>query len=326
MTAYEPMKAADLKQAIDWDGPDPFAGIAAWLTPEWAAEPKIDGCRALLELRAGRSRFGGLRSSSFPALAGINLPALAGTVLDGEFLAPALPGYDQPLLNHSAALFNSGPVQARKWLMYGPPRFIVFDVLAYAGRDVTRRSYTSRRRFLRRAVAAILKAYPRCGVELIEQIPATPAAIEAVLAGGGEGVMLKRRAGRYQPGSPGKPVRSDDWQKVKGFATADCWLTGEYKPGKNSRAGTVGAVEVAVTGGDGAALIVGHVAVKPEWIGAVTGSDGGLRDDMTGTVIEVMAQSVGVNGLFRHPHMVRVRPDKSPGECGPEQLGAFPRA
>jgi len=320
MTAAGPMKAADLKQAIDWGSRDPFAGITRFLTPAWVAEPKIDGCRAMLELRAGRSRFGGLRSASFPALAGIDVPALAGTVLDGEFLAPVLPGRDKALLNHSSALFNSGPAAARKWLMYGPARFIVFDILAYAGADVTRRSCTSRRRLLRRAVATILKAYPRCGIELIPQLPATADAIGAVLDAGGEGVMLKLRAGRYQPG-----VRSDDWRKVKRFSTVDCWLTGEYEPGKNSRTGTVGSVEVAVTGRDGA-VVIGHVAVKPEWAGAVTAGDGSLRAGLTGTVIEVMAQAIGVNGLLRHPHMVRLRPDKSPGDCPDVQLSMLAAA
>jgi bifunctional non-homologous end joining protein LigD len=323
MTAIKPMKAEDLKQAIGWGGPDPFRGIAGYLNGQWAAEPKVDGCRAQLVILPDRARFGDTRSASFPAFAQIGIPALGaggGTVLDGEFLAPVMPGYDRALLNHSAGLFSSGPAAARRWLAYGPARLIAFDVLAVAGQDTTRLPYDDRRRLLEQIVSTVLDRYPGCGVELIAQMPAAEATIRAVLAAGGEGVILKRRAGRYEPGK-----RSPDWLKIKMFATVDCWLTGGYKPGKNSRAGTVGAVEVAVTAADGTALVIGHVAVKPAWLATVTAADGSLRPEMTGVVIEVMAQGINEYGLLRHPHMVRLRPDKTPAGCMDTQLTALAR-
>jgi ATP-dependent DNA ligase len=254
----------------------------------------------------------------------IRIPKLAGTILIGEFLAPVLPDYDRPLLNHSSALFNSSPREARKWFFYGSPRFVVFDILAESGADVTAETYDERRVRLERVVAMILARFPGCGVELIHQMPATVTTIEGVLSMGGEGVVLKRRASAYQVGKQ-RPVRSPDWCKIKRYSTIDVYLTGGWKPGENSRAGTVGSVEVAVMDGAGNNVVIGDVAVKPCWVAEVTAPDGSLREQMTGTVIEVMAQGLNEFGHLRHPHMIRVRPDKSPGDCSDVQLSLLAR-
>jgi ATP-dependent DNA ligase len=330
MTATAAMLCRDLKQQITWGADDPFTGIAGYLTTDWAAEPKLDGCRAELVIGAERwtpaqsapsaTRFGGSRSASFPALASIASADLAGTVLDGEFLAPRR-GPGGSLLNASAGLFGSGPAHAaRMQAMYGPAEFHVFDVTAIANADVTRLSYAERRRHLEVIAEWIGLAYPAAGVRLVPQLPATTETILQVLAGGAEGVVLKRLAGRYRPGD-----RSWDWVKVKRFSTVDCFLTGGYKPGKNSRVGTVGAVEIGVVTADGGVLVIGHCAVPPAWAAAVTAADGSLRPEMTGTVIEVIAQGIGVNGLLRHPHLGRLRPDKLAADCDVDQLAGIPR-
>jgi hypothetical protein len=312
MTAAGRMKAADLKDRIAWGTPDPFAAIGEFLTPEWAGERKVDGCGALLELKAGRSRFGGLRSSSFPALAGIDIPGLAGTDLHGEFVAPALPGHPRALLNNSAALFASGPAQARKWLAYGPARFIAFDVTAVAGTDVTALPYDDRRALLTQVVARIQAAYPSCGVELVEQVPATAEAITAAITAGWEGVMLKLRTGRYTPSVRGQ--RSDNWRKVKRFNTVDCWLTGGVHDSRR-HPGTAGSVELAVTGAGGATVVIGHAKIEELY-----------RPHLTaGARVEVMAQGINPNGLLRHPHILCLRPDKTAADCGESQLSQLAR-
>jgi bifunctional non-homologous end joining protein LigD len=320
--AAKPMKARDLQNLIDWDGPDPFARLGGWLNPDWAAEPKYDGCRAGLVILDDQARFGGSRSASFPVFGQLGIPGLAGTVLDGEFLAPAMPGYSRPLLNHSAGLFNSGPRRALQWQrMYGPPRYVVFDVLAVAGTDATGLSYAERRALLAKITSRILDRYPGCGVELIDQLPADAASIETLLERGCEGAVLKRVASTYQPGT-----RSADWMKVKQLGTLDCYLTGEYKPGENGRAGTVGAVEMAVYDAAGQPQPVGYVAVKPQWVTEVTDpGSGGLRAHMAGRVIEVMAQGVNEYGQLRHPRMLRWRPDKAPADCLAAQLALIPQ-
>jgi bifunctional non-homologous end joining protein LigD len=319
----DPMKAEDLTGQIAWGTPHPFAGLRQWLTFGWIAEPKLDGCRATLVLRDGPARFAGTRAGSFPAFAAIRIPGLAGTVLDGEFMAPPMPGEHHAPHERTAGWFGSGPSRARHYeLCYGQPQFHVFDITALAGVDCTGNTYDERRAALEDVVARIQAAYPGCGVVLVPQLPASAKSIEAELAAGGEGVMLKDRASRYVPSVRGS--RSRSWAKVKGTGTVDAWLTGGWKPGQGGRAGTVGSVEVAVTGPDGAPVVLGFVSVKPAWAAEVTAADGGLRPEYAGTVIEVMANGITADGLLRHPRMVRVRPDKTPAGCDTAQLSALP--
>ena len=319
----EPMKAADLTGDIRWGTPRPFAALGRWLTPAWAAEPKLDGCRATLVLRDGPARFAGTRSASFPHLARVRLAGLAGTILDGEFMAPPRPGEHHAPHERTAGWFGAGPRRARDYeLCFGRPQFWVFDITALAGADCTANTYDERRAALAEVVGQIQAAYPDCGIRLVPQLPATAKAIEAELAAGGEGVMLKDRASRYEPSIRGH--RSRAWAKVKGTGTVDAWLTGAWQPGEGGRTGTVGSVEVAVTGPYGAPLILGHVAVKPAWAAEVTAASGGLRPEYAGTVIEIMANGITASGQLRHPRMLRVRPDKTPAQCDTAQLSALP--
>jgi bifunctional non-homologous end joining protein LigD len=328
----DPMKGTDLKAMIAWGQPGQFDAIASWLTPQWAAEPKYDGCRAFLQILKGRSRFGETRSASFPdfasvhvdepvTVAGVDFPSLAGTVLDGEFVA-APPGQRAPI-GITAGWFNSGVTRSRMYRMqFGRPTFYAFDVPHLAGTDLTGMTYDQRRAVLEEVVAIVNDRCPDAGVVLVPQIPATAAAIAAQIDGGGEGVMLKRRAGRYEPAArPGQ--RSRDWAKVKAMATVDVVLTGGWTPGDNSRTGTVGSVEIAVVAEDGAWIPVGHCAVKPELLGAYTP---GEMPGLAGTVWEVMAAGVTTGRKLRHPHMIRVRDDKRPEWCPAGQLDALPAA
>jgi bifunctional non-homologous end joining protein LigD len=319
----DPMKAADLTGQIAWGQRHPFAGIRSHLDFGWAAEPKLDGCRATLVLRDGPARFAGTRSASFPRFARIQIPGLAGTVLDGEFMAPAQPGEHHAPHERTAGWFSAGPRRARDYeICYGRPEFWVFDITSLAGFACTANTYDERRRTLETVVDEILAAYPDCGIRLVPQLPASAAAIEAELAAGGEGVMLKNRSSRYEPSVRG--ARSRHWAKVKGAGTVDVWLTGVWKPGQGRRSGTVGSVEVAVTGTDGRPVILGHVAVKPAWAAEVTDADGALRAGYAGTVIEIMANGITAGGQLRHPRMLRARPDKTPAQCDTAQLSALP--
>ena len=319
----DPMKAEDLTGQIAWGTPRPFAALGQWLTPGWVAEPKLDGCRATLVLRDGPARFAGTRAASFPRFAQVQIPGLAGTVLDGEFMAAPLAGEHHAPHERTAGWFGSGPRKAADYEMcFGPAQLHVFDITSLAGVDCTANSYDERRAALETVVGKIREAYPDCGIFLVPQHPASDAAIEAELLAGGEGVILKDRAGRYVPSVRGS--RSRFWLKVKGTGTIDAALTGGWKAGEGGRAGTVGAVEVAVTNPDGTPRVLGHVAVKPAWAGEVTAADGGLRPEYTGTVIEVMANGITADGQLRHPRMLRVRPDKTAADCDTAQLSALP--
>jgi hypothetical protein len=64
-------------------------------------------------------------------------------------------------------------------------------------------------------------------VTTVESTAVTHAAVQAVIARGGEGVILKRTSSRYRPG-----MRSPDWLKVKARQAATLTITG-FAPGKS---------------------------------------------------------------------------------------------
>ncbi|MBZ0335160.1 DNA ligase [Marinobacter sp. AL4B] len=82
---------------------------------------------------------------------------------------------------------------------------------------------------------------------LVEQNPITRhrdlmAQLEATVAAGGEGLMLKRKASLYHAG------RSDDLLKVKTFQDAEAVVVGHW-PGKGKYQGLMGALEVVLANG-----------------------------------------------------------------------------
>jgi bifunctional non-homologous end joining protein LigD len=334
----DPMKAQDLKSKINWQakGTARFAGISQFLTPQWVAEPKLDGCRLRMflgatanSLNTGRrsvKTFAYLnRSDNFPHLRDAAVASLAGTVLDGEILAPSgkiqthTGMWTDSLLNASVALVNSKPtgsVQTQK--RFGKATYWVFDVLAVSGNNVQHCTYDERRRLLEHTVELLNVHYPECQIKIVPQMPATMESIQASLGAGFEGVMLKLRNGSYLPGK-----RSNLWQKVKVMSTADAFVVG-YSPGENSNDGLVGSLELAVICPDGTVRAFAQVGnLTDDMRQAISAPDGSLKRDFYGTVIEVMAQGLGKNGRTRHAHMVRIRPDKLAAECTEDQLDLF---
>lgn len=296
-----------------------------YFTTAYRLQEKFDGDRAVLAIGAHASSFisgrsGNSKSASFPDLAGIGIPALAGTVLDGEFLAPPLDGEPYASIGKTTGWFNSG-VTASRMLRIAykrAPIFRVFDVLAVAGVPVIANTYDERQAVLTEIIPKILAAYPDCGIELVPDYPATAQMFAVMLAKGAEGIVLKLRSGRYLPGK-----RSDLWRKVKAVQTIDVALTGAWKPGKGGRVNTVGAVEVAVMALDGSVRPLGYVGVKPNLATAYTDPDThGLREGLAGTVWEVEANGI-YDAALRFPRYLRTRTDKSLADCGTEQLDAL---
>lgn len=305
----------------------PLEEAERWLTPDSVAEEKLDGCRAMLVIGATRSRFtndrsAGDRSSSFPDLAGIAIPELAGTILDGEFLAPPVEDELRAPVERSTGWFNSKPSVSRMTrIAYGrAPQFHVFDILAVSAAPATRHPYAQRRAWLEDVVSTVLGQFPDSGIEIVPQMPATPATLSAVLERGGEGIVIKERSGLYICGK-----RSAAWRKIKAVATVDVFLTGKWRAGKGARDGALGSVEVAVTRNDGSVRSLGFVTVKPNMVARYTDpGTSGLRPEFTGTVWEIQANGVRDDGL-RHPRYSRARAGKSARDCGEQQLSALPQ-
>lgn len=337
MRVPDPMKAADLTGLVAWGKARPWAALRTWLDFAWIAERKYNGTRASLHIRENRSSFAGTRAASFPwwqaisgggpvTIAGTELPGLAGTIIDGEFIAGFGPDGRELNRDITAGWFGSDVKGARGYeLAYGRPVFVAFDLIALAGTDLTRATYDQRRAALEEVTAELAARYPGCGIILAEQLPASVRSIERARKAGWEGLILKKRAAAYQPSVRGS--RSADWAKVKFFADLDVYLTGNWKPGEGGRAGQVGSVEVAIGGGAVLPAVLGYVAVKPRLAAACTDpATGGLRPELAGTVWEVRANGISPAGQLIHPRMMHVRYDKTPADCGLEQLDALPAA
>jgi bifunctional non-homologous end joining protein LigD len=357
----DPMKAQDTKKLVKLsaDGPD-YSGIAHLLTDQFVAEPKLDGARMRMfvgltgsTLNTGRRSVRTYRytdrSANFPHLSRVGHRDLAGVVLDGEIIAPQAKiqthtgTWTNSLLNASVALCNSNPVgSVATQRRFGKAQFWVFDVLvAPGGESVQHLPYEQRRVLLEKIVELVGALYPDLPeLQVVPQLSATEESIRESMLAGFEGVMLKRRSSKYEAGK-----RSHHWWKVKTMSTADGFVVG-YNPGENANSGLVGSLNLAVdlgpvpqSGrlGENELLFDApsgqkHVARAVAQVGNLTEAmrreisapDGSLKPEYYGIVVEWVAQGLGKNGRARHAHMVRIRPDKGPEDCGEDQLEIFP--
>jgi bifunctional non-homologous end joining protein LigD len=217
----------------------------------WGYEFKWDGVRAVAAVRGGvlglTSRKGTDITVRYPEVA--KLPAaLAGhdAVVDGEIVA-----MDERGRPDFGALQNrmhrTGP-EVPGLAAAKPVTFLVFDLLAWDGEDLTARPYVERRE---RLDALALSGHRWVAT------PWFPGGGEGVLAAseenGLEGVVAKRLASPYRPG-----VRSPDWRKIKTFRTQSV-VVGGWRPGQGRRAGTIGSLLVGVPDDQGRLVYVGHV-------------------------------------------------------------------
>jgi bifunctional non-homologous end joining protein LigD len=119
-----------------------------------------------------------------------------------------------------------------------PVLYQVFDLLSLDGRDTTALPYRQRR--------ALLEDLPLHGDTV--RLPAVyddgPTTLALAEAAGLEGVVAKRDTAPYRPGR-----RSNDWIKVPFVRTQEVVIVG-YQPGEGRRAGTIGALLLAVPGPD----------------------------------------------------------------------------
>jgi DNA ligase D-like protein (predicted ligase) len=166
---------------------------AAWLYE------LLDGFRAEGIKSGGRVHLRSRNDKDFNAKYPAIVQALAAmpdeTVIDGEIVAVEESG--RPSFS---ALQNY--VAGKTTVVY-----YVFDVMALAGKDVMSEPLTVRRELLRSRVLAKLDEPIRESPELEASLPAL---VRSVKANGLEGLVAKRRDGRYEPGQ-----RSGAWQKMR---------------------------------------------------------------------------------------------------------------
>jgi ATP-dependent DNA ligase len=167
-------------------------------------QPKWDGVRLVVdagadgEVRAW-SRHGTNLTARLGALLAPFADAAPGTTFDGELVAVAERN-GQPAQDFAAvirAVFTGQPAATDRL------RFVAFDLLAVAGRDVRQRPWKERDVRLREAL-------PLCDrIRLIDSQPASRTGHDAIVALGFEGTVLKR------PGSTYRAGRHNAWIKHK---------------------------------------------------------------------------------------------------------------
>lgn len=307
-----------------------------WNDDAWTAEVKFDGERRIAQFCGKLVRFTGTpsrksgkpveKTDQLPHLSGAYMvgdgagdrftkpPAsLAGTVLDGELIAPAKLKADGGQSKLVTAISNSLPEEAvRKQTEVGWLRYVVFDCLYWKGDYVGDRALTERRQYASCAV----RTWNNPHVSWAEVSTDKRKLLRNVLAAGGEGVVLKHNDHRY----------GDDkrWVKVKYEATADVVIMG-FKAAKEMSKKTDGEISMtkyAAEGLIGAVLCGQYDGKKLVEVASISGMDDDLRRWLTdnqrkskGLVVQIKHNGREPTGRFRHPRWDRWRPDKAAAAC-----------
>lgn len=183
-----PMLAHDARQ-----------GLTSPRYASWVAQEKVDGIRAQLHVRDGRTtlfdRQGRDVTERFAEVAAVPLPD--GLILDGELVAESGAFHDV-LRRYGAARTSRRP----------PCRFLAFDLLARPGRSTWSLPLLDRLWALEQALEAV--EGPIETVVTSTEIGGALDLWKAVLGWGGEGLVLKDPRSPYLPGK-----RSSSWLKFK---------------------------------------------------------------------------------------------------------------
>lgn len=217
----------------------------------WSFEVKWDGVRATVRSSPDafelRSRADNDVTAGYPELAG--LQAALGdhrAVLDGEIIAfddggrPSFQALQERM--HVRGPELAGLVERR------PVTLMLFDLLWIDGESLLDRTYDERR--------AALESLGLDGPHW--QTPAAhPGQGDALFAAtaeqGLEGIIAKRRDSAYRPGG-----RSDAWLKVKHQQRQEL-VVGGWWPGKGTRRGTIGSLQLGVHDDEGRLRYAGGV-------------------------------------------------------------------
>jgi bifunctional non-homologous end joining protein LigD len=216
----------------------------------WAYEPKWDGIRAVTRLDGK----GGLASSSrnnqdlatmFPELSVLSetLGRTAAT-LDGELVALDDEGIPRFGLLQARLNLTSAPTIARRAEEVSAS-YIVFDLLHLDGSSLLKATYDERRSLLE---ALDLDGDGVTTSAAYRDIPGADV-FAAASSRGLEGIVAKRRASRYQPGS-----RSHDWIKIKAMRDQEV-VIGGWLPGQGHLDGTFGALLLGIPSAGGLSYV-----------------------------------------------------------------------
>ena len=214
--------------------------------PGWAFEFKWDGVRAVVSAAGDQvqlmSRLGNDVTAGYPELAGIG--AVTGgrpVLLDGEIVVLDAAGRpDFGLLQDRMHVRHpSAELRARL-----PVSFYAFDVLHVDGASLLAAPYDERR-----ARLAELQPADRVLVPPTFDDVDGDQLLDVARQHGLEGVVAKRRAGRYEPGR-----RSPGWIKTALVRTQEV-LVGGFTAGEGRRTATFGSLLLGAYDAGGACVI-----------------------------------------------------------------------
>lgn len=297
---------------------------AAFSSPDWVFELKYDGYRMIGFGGSGqahlRYRSGQDSTSRYPELtSALRALPIAGLVLDGEIVA--LDGDGKPDFHKLASRGQLHRVsEIQHTAIAEPVSFIAFDLLGAAGYDLRGLPLLVRKSLLQRILPTVGPL--RYGDHIATQ---GEALLREVVARGLEGVVAKRADSTY------RGARSRDWLKMKADPEADFAVCG-YTPPKGSRSG-VGALHLCVWDDDrwiwagkvGSGFsdkqlieIKAQLAAAPAWKPTFARPEGSrdARWVEPEWVVQVRYREWPQDGALRFPVFERLRPDKTPRQCG----------
>jgi ATP-dependent DNA ligase len=304
----------------------------------WQYEPKFDGfrCIAFRDVDAVelRSKSGQPLGRYFPdLLAALGSVTARRFVLDGEIIIPTGEGSSFEALQMR---LHPAESRVRKLAAEQPARFVLFDLLADARRNLTDLPLRERRAALLALIGRL--AHPALALAPVAHDRAEAERWLGAGIAGQDGVMAKRLEAPYRSG------KRDAMVKVKRQRTADCVVGGfrYLRAGKQ-----VGSLLLGLYDAEGRLDHVGFTSTiareeRPALTARLEDLRGGtgftgkapggpsrwsngreadwhaLRPEL---VVEVRFDHVS-GGRFRHgTTLLRFRPDKRPDQCGMEQLG-----
>jgi len=290
---------------------------------DWVYERKLDGVRLVAVRSRNRTRLYSRiqrdNTATFPEVAAaLDVAAEEDLVVDGEVVA-----FDGEATSFGLLQSRIGISDARKALAVGTPVvFFAFDLMTYAGHDLTQLPLHARRRVLAEAITFVEP------LRLSEERTGDPSdLLREARERAWEGLIAKRVGSRYEPGR-----RSSHWLKLKvvleqefvigGFTESaaaartgfGALLVGYYDDGVLRYAGKVG------TGFDHKTLAAIRATLDELQIDSSPFADAPRARDNR-WVDPLLVAQIGYgewtrDGRLRHPRFLGLRHDKDARDVG----------
>ena len=289
---------------------------------DYIYEVKWDGIRALIALEDGQVRIRTRNdidiTAQFPELHNAEKSFRATNGLfDAEIVC--LDATGKPMFKKVINRMSSnGEALIQKLTKSNPAYCYVFDCLYLDGRPLINEPLVQRKEWLKDAIKNGETAY-----RVSEIVEDGESLFEAAKEHELEGIMAKRKDGKYFPGK-----RNDLWQKIKVRQGCDCIILG-YTRGNGERGITFGALQIAEKKGeelhyrgkvgtgfdDDTIKEILSVLKKLKEIKKPALKGGKVVDDKITTWIEPLTiaeinySKFTPDEMFREPVFVRLRPD-----------------